>query len=338
MKPLSTKHAARATTTLACDDDAMLSLVRYGEDTDRAAILCHGFIQNASAWSVPRHSFIDFLVERGLTVYALELRGRCHRGAARHDLLATVEHDAATTLDVVRGRGHRSVAWIGHSMGGLIGCALGGLPRRSSSSSPSLSAAAPSSTHELDAIVAIGSPLIPGRSFLHRRAVVAGVVGFGRFMGRLQRPFAGARYGEAFVKSRALLNTRVAFATPLPLWKPGAFADDADLQHTLKASFADDSHDVLADLVDLVATRGARAGRLPMGEHLARLRAPLLGIGGSVDSLAPPTSVRALVERAQSPHTRFLEVDAGHIDLVVGDRAPELVWRPIAQFLDDVAR
>jgi hypothetical protein len=81
MKPLRMKYAARATTTLACDDDAMLSLVRYGEDTDRAAILCHGFIQNASAWSVPRHSFIDFLVERGLTVYALELRGRvCDRG------------------------------------------------------------------------------------------------------------------------------------------------------------------------------------------------------------------------------------------------------------------
>ena len=86
---------------------------------------------------------------------------------------------------------------------------------------------------------------------------------------------------------------------------------------------------------DLVDTVGQRAGRLSMNAHLARLRAPLLTIAGSVDALAPPDSVHALYARAASPTKQFLEVDAGHIDLVVGDRAPALVWRPITRFLDD---
>jgi pimeloyl-ACP methyl ester carboxylesterase len=316
-------------TTVACGDGTVLPLHRFdGGDGARAVVLCHGFIQNASAWSVPRHSFIDFLVDAGVTVYTIELRGRSHRSHAPHDLLATVEHDAATVVAAVRARGHRQVAWVGHSMGGLIGCALGGLdPATDDAALPD---------HHLDAVVAIGSPLLPGRSFLHHRVVIGGIVGFGRAMGRLGLPFEGARYAKGFVRARRILDTPLAYATPLPLWKPGAFADDRDLLHTLSSSFASDSHDVLADLVDLVDTVGQRAGRLSMNDHLARLRAPLLAIAGTFDALAPPDSVHALYARARSPLKRFLEVDAGHIDLVVGDRAPALVWRPIVRFLDEV--
>jgi hypothetical protein len=46
----------------------------------------------ASTWhpeDPPRYSFIDFLLERGLTVFPLELRGCSHKSSVRHELLAT---------------------------------------------------------------------------------------------------------------------------------------------------------------------------------------------------------------------------------------------------------
>jgi alpha-beta hydrolase superfamily lysophospholipase len=125
MPGVSSPVSGPVVTTVACGDGTVLPLHRFGDVAGaRAVVLCHGFIQNASAWSVPRHSFIDFLVDAGFTVYTVELRGRGHKSVAPHDLLATVEHDAAAVVAAIRARGHRQVAWVGHSMGGLNGCAL----------------------------------------------------------------------------------------------------------------------------------------------------------------------------------------------------------------------
>lgn len=327
-------HAHGVTTTVACDDGTVIPLVRYGDEAAATAvILAHGFIQNSRAFSVPSRSLIDFLVAAGHAVYTIELRGRACRTArssAAWDLLATVDHEASEVAAAVRRR-HGRVAWVGHSMGGLIGCAHAGKGDVDASGASGDAAA-----DRVDAVVAIGSPLFPGRSFLHRRAVTLSIVSFGRVMGRLGLPFDGARYGRGFVRARRLLDSPLGRLTPLPLWRPGSFADDRDLEHTLRVSFAGDSHDVLADLVDLVHSGGQRAGRLAMGERLGRLTVPLLAIAGTDDALAPPDSVHALYARARSADKRFLEVQAGHIDLVVGDRAPVDVWRPIASFLDDV--
>ena len=305
-------------TTIFSEDRQPIALTRYGEG-DHAVILLHGFIQNAEAWSVPSRSLVEHLVDAGFAVYPINLRGRAG-GRVHHDLLTTVDEDAAAVVDAVADR-HAEVAFVGHSMGGLIACAL---PERAAA--------------KLSAVVVIGSPLFPGRPFLHRPSVTTSLWSFGRAMGYAGRAFDGARYAQAFVKGRRVLDGAVGKALPLPLWRPGSFASDDDLRHTLERSFAFDSHHVLADLVDLVRSCGTCAGRLPMGRRLQSMRAPMLAIAGSVDALAPPDSVRALLQRSGSDDKAFVEVNAGHIDLVVGDDAPALVWAPLTSFLRERQR
>ncbi len=333
--PLSSAASPIEVTTIACRDGTALPLWRVGSrHASRAIILCHGFVQNAHAWSVPSRSLSTFLHTDGkdvgavagttandanaddddLAVYLMELRGRRSR-TAHHDLLTTIDEDAAAVVEAVAAR-HARVGWVGHSMGGLIGAAL-----------PAHVAA------RLSAVAVLGSPLFPGRTFLHRRAVISTLVRFGRSMGALGRAFDGAGYARGFVAGRRVLDTRAGAITPLPLWRPGSFGDDADLRHTLGHAFASDSHDVFADLIDLVRTNGVHAGRLPMTARLQGLRAPLLAIAGTVDALAPPDAVHALFARAGSPDKAFLEVNAGHIDLVIGDDAPRTVWGPLREFL-----
>jgi pimeloyl-ACP methyl ester carboxylesterase len=313
--PEQTRSHAPAVTTIFCEDRTPLSLCRYGDDDARAAvILLHGFIQNAAAWSVPSRSLVHTLVDAGYAVYPFNLRGR-DGGVVRHDLLTAVDEDAAAVVHAVADR-HERVAFVGHSMGGLIGASL-----------------PPRAAQKLAAVAVLGSPLFPGRPILHRRPVTTSLWTFGRGMGFSGRAFDGPRYARAFVAGRKLLDGAMSRALPLPLWRPGSFADDNDLRHTLENAFAFDSHHVLADLIDMVRTSGVSAGRLPIARRLQEMTAPLLAIAGDVDALAPPDSVRALVQRTASRDKRFLEVSAGHIDLVVGDSAPSLVWGPLTSFL-----
>ena len=55
---------------------------------------------------------------------------------------------------------------------------------------------------------------------------------------------------------------------PIRIWAPGSLDEDS-LAFTLKRSFADDSWAVIADLLELVVTKGERAGSLYTGARLA---------------------------------------------------------------------
>jgi poly[(R)-3-hydroxyalkanoate] polymerase subunit PhaC len=63
----------------------------------------------------------------------------------------------------------------------------------------------------------------------------------------------------------------------------------------------------------------------------ARLDLPCLGIVPSGDRIVPPASALALCEAI--PNTEILRPAAGHIGMVVGGRAADLVWRPLLTWL-----
>ena len=62
------------------------------------------------------------------------------------------------------------------------------------------------------------------------------------------------------------------------------------------------------------------------GEHFASVRAPLFVLAGTRDQLAPPASVRPAYDRARSTDRTYLELDAGHGDLLIGKQAPATSW------------
>ena len=280
-----------------------------------AVVLCHGFVQNRRAFECPRRSVSAWLRDAGAVVWLPELRGRdgVRIAAGLHEY---VDIDAPAVLAAAHQR-HPQVAWLGHSMGGLVGAL-----------SPEASS--------LAAVVAIGSPLFPGPPRLH--GLARAMIGPARAAHRRGRPFAGTRWGSLLWHLRHGLDVN-GVPAPLRLWVPGQLDQDS-LATMLGATFAEDSYAVLADLLELVATDAQRAGRVPVAERLGRLRSPLLVVAGGSDDLAPPSGTRPLFERAGSRDKQYLEISAsrapaslGHIDLVVGCSAPALVWRPALAFL-----
>ena len=299
---------ANTTITVTTRDGTRLHVEQHGSaDADDAVILCHGIIQNARAFAVPSFSAIELLVSRGFCVYALNLRGRAGE-SAHHDLATYVDEDAAVVVDLAAAR-HRRVSWIGHSMGGLIGVSV---------------------QRPLHALVALASPLLPGDARLRRLAVDKGLFKLSRLLASKARPFPGVQYAGIFSALRGAIDAGLPW--PLPLWKPGSFDDD-DLVFTLRHAFAFDGHHVLADLCELATGNGQRAGRVPVSDRLRALTTPLLCVAGSVDRIAPADSVHALFARAGSPVKRYVEVDAGHIDLITGRRARADVWEPVISFV-----
>lgn len=297
------------------DDDGSPS---EGDAGRPAVLVCPGFIQNRKAFELPERSFLEHLAQAGFDVYALELAK--HVRHEREGLAHYTDSAAVAAVEYVLRR-HPHVAWLGHSMGGLIGA---GLP-------PHVSA-------RLSAMVIIGAPLTPGLGV----AAARGVEGlFARVGGELMRrglPFRGSRIAAGFHVGRIVLDHPLV-RFPLQVWAPGHLTRE-ELEWSLTNAFIEDSWGAFSDMLDLAVTDGERAGWVPLGERLRALNVPLLVIAGDRDGLAPPRSVRPLYERAGSRDKHMLEVGVantgvpfGHVDLLVGRHAPEHVWRPVTEFL-----
>lgn len=283
-------------------------------------VVCHGFIQNRHAFEAPERSLLDHLRSLGVCVAVVELRGR-HGTATAAGLHEYTDVDAPAVIAALAKR-HRSIAWLGHSMGGVIATLL-----------------PPEARDRLDAVVTIGAPLFAGRAGLHlfRGRSTSTVMRAARAAHARGLAFQGRRWSGGLFAMRALLDL-AWIPAPIRLWAPGSLAADA-LAFTLQQSFADDSFAVFADMLELVVSDGARAGPIDVAARLAAFTRPILVIAGDDDDLAPRTGARPLFERVGSAHKEYLEIGAakgaraGHIDLLIGAAAPALVWAPIAAFL-----
>ena len=73
------------------------------------------------------------------------------------------------------------------------------------------------------------------------------------------------------------------------------------------------------------------AGRLV---DLTSITCPLLVVGASHDNIAPPSSVKALVDLVGSAETEYHEIEGGrHISLIAGRSASQECWPMVAQWL-----
>jgi polyhydroxyalkanoate synthase subunit PhaC len=66
---------------------------------------------------------------------------------------------------------------------------------------------------------------------------------------------------------------------------------------------------------------------------LGRITAPLLAIAAEHDEISPPDSVAPLVDRARSVDRSFLVLPGGHIGLVAGRSARDVLWPSLRQWL-----
>lgn len=285
-------------------------------------VLCHGLANN--------HAFMEFRGEQnlarylssvGFDCYSVDLRGA---GGAMPDdgpWDATVDdhvrYDVPAIVDAVcKHSGSARVAWVGHSLGGVVAVA----------------AASTTLKDKLAALVTIGTPVffrLPGhlRSLLRIAKWLSPWGQFDVTLTRLLAPFAGRTPVPKVTDVTANLRN----VSPLA-------------QRYLMANvFAPIWRGVIGQLDDWLASDTFRSvdGKIDYREHIKDIEAPTLVIGGTVDLLAPPDVTRDLFELLRAP-VRQLELfgksyghsaEYGHGDLVIGMNAHVEVYPVIHHFL-----
>lgn len=74
-----------------------------------------------------------------------------------------------------------------------------------------------------------------------------------------------------------------------------------------------------------------------MGEavSLRDITVPVLCVGASRDDIVPPACAKALVDSVGSADKKFLELEGGHISVVAGRRARQVVWPALLEWLQE---
>jgi polyhydroxyalkanoate synthase len=110
--------------------------------------------------------------------------------------------------------------------------------------------------------------------------------------------------------------------------------------HATNAAFLDDMAaypgGVSQDIVRYFWTDNClAAGKLPMrGEHtLANVKANLLAVAGTNDTIVNVDAARPLLDLVGSADKQFLTAPGGHMGILGGSRAPASIWVPVADWL-----
>jgi len=297
-------------------------------------VLCHGMGSNRFNMDGPgRHSMARHLQRAGYDVWVLELRGagRSHRrlrippvayGWTFEDY---VHHDVPAALRLVRElTGRPRILWVGHSLGGMV-------------------AYAALMTPTADAFAGVVTLASPGMTDIGHEALDRWIA-----LRRLLR-FAPAR-----------LHTRLAAraAAPVAGWIAETFEglvrdwawhpDNLDLdvvRFMMRHGVEDLPRSLLMEFARWYEAKrmSDRYRIFSFGDHLERIRVPMLVIAGARDRLTPPADLERLVRRVGSSDKRFwvaghvsgLAHEYSHVDLVLGRHAPDEIYPVVTEWLDD---
>lgn len=274
-------------------------------------LLLHGVAMNRLAldFGVPGHSLSAFLAAGGLDSFALDLRGhggsRDGPGLLRNwtldDYLAL---DLPAALDAVQAAtGQEQVLLVGHSQGALL----------------ALAAAARYPTR-VAGVVALAPPI--------RFTVEASRLRVLPFLARWQLARVGAR-----------------LVAPLSgLWQPSAaslFIQRGEMDPPI---FRRLMMNVIEDLPPGVVRQfesflredrfGSYDGAVDHRAALATCRQPALFVAAPRDGMAPPVVVKEACQRWGGEKTYLqLPEGVGHTDLLLGRRAPELLFPKVRDWL-----
>jgi pimeloyl-ACP methyl ester carboxylesterase len=311
---------------LRIDGPQPLAVVRKRRADGRTVapiVLVHGFGQNHYAWHLPERSLVNYLAEAGFDVFNVDLRGHgrsAELGSERsRGVDDYIREDIPAVLDyVLQASGFAKAFLMGHSLGGIC-----------------VAAAAARAPHKVAGVITVGPPHALGRGHLvlgGALKVANGAVGWTGLFKESQMRLPVDLVGKTVHAIRFAWDSQLA-PIPVRAWKPGSFAGD-ELKNYLR-SFDGASFGTVDELFKLAAT-GELRSRID-GQSYTRLieesRVPLFAISGASDLLANPGSVKPLYERSRARDKRYVKVDAGHADLLVGRKAPQQVWPLMADWL-----
>lgn len=310
------------------DGASPLALVRkrridahdHANATHGPVLLVHGFGQNRYAWHLSQRSLSAHLAAEGFDVWNLDLRGhgrsRAFGSGAADDLDGYIHHDLPAVLREVQEVSARPrVAYIGHSMGALLGHVLAATERAS-----------------LSALVSIAAPYRFGLGNPWLRELARAVV---KTTGPLPRATElPMRLVRGIFELPVELWDHPRIPIPMRMWEPRTMEPEV-LREYLRRAFDRATFGELAQVVKHGLSGRFESGDATRDYALAWKGAdlPVLVIAGAHDLLAPPASVWPVFHESASPDKHFRQVPFGHGDLILGREAPQRVWPMIASWL-----
>ncbi len=315
-------------------------------------ILCHGLTYNALFWDLdPSCSLAEYLSAQGLDVWVVSLRGcglsqkwvwkvedtpaalvgiamrRLTHGKLPPTGFATIDpryanwtldhhitYDVPALVDLVRRRtGAPQVAWVGHSMGGIV--ALGHLARFGNPG--------------IGRLVTVGSQVTmpPGRLPVEfcRETILS-----------RQKQLAGQLNGKELIEQTRTGIHNLFFNVQNV---------DRTIYDALSGGWATDIPAIgLMEQYMVLATRGVlldASQRYNYAQHLEKIKVPIFISCGAQDQFAPPAVQQYLFDHVGSAEKTLLffgqaqglAVDAGHDDALVGLNSRDQVYPAIARWL-----
>lgn len=304
-------------------DGAVVALHRHPVPGGPPVILVHGISSNGRFWDLDADlSLAAWLQARGWDAWVLDLRGHGHAAEAATAPLAydwTVDtygqEDAPAAVDHVRrATGWSRVAWVGHSMGGLVGAvylASGG----ADAVSAFVPVASPGAFAKDDPLMGVGRAALAAGALLPR----IDSAGAARMSLAVGDP-TGVRarlYNAENVPDASLPRVMGRIVSPL---------GRMEMRHFVR----------MIDAGRLVSYDGT----VDWSARLREVRVPTLAFAGGADRVVPPTRASAWagmmggpVEVVQADRAHGVHADYGHLDFGVGVRAPTEIWPHIARFL-----
>ena len=289
-------------------------------------VLVHGLLVNSHFLNLTReYSLAQYLAEEGFDVWNLSLRGT---GRSLKPLKAPpkkwslddmINDDLSSVISYVqRQSGSPRVNWVGFDMGGLL--LYGYLEKKRSGSG-------------IGALVTIGTPVTfndPKQEPMKALLKLEDHPTWKKILLYLDGPLV-----------QRLLIPRIPTVEEF-FYNPENM-DQEVKQRFLETALAPVNPGVLDQVItmvrkgEFVSTTGNHSYR----KNLAKIRVPLLIIGGEKDPVAPPQVLRATYRELKSPdRTRRIfgsrpkdSVAYGHYDLILGKKAKEEVFPVIGSWL-----
>lgn len=282
--------------------------------TKRPVILVHGFAQNHYTWRISGRSLSGFLASLGYEVLNVDLRGH---GLSR-ELGAGNATDFSEYVDDVSRiamRCDQAPFAIGHSLGGavIVGAAT---------QTPFAGIV------HLAGVFTFATQNRTLRALARTSLKFAPVLTASRV--RVSTGWAGTLLGRLYG-----LTDILGYGLPLAGWVPGSMEKEL-LKERLALGF-----DWTSVEVWLQMCRWARGEPFQYGPAFSGLDLPLYVIVGDHDALASESDGRACLAASGSDDKEITVFDAfehqvhwGHIDLILGSRAPDHVWPRLADWMN----
>ncbi|MCS7214095.1 MAG: alpha/beta hydrolase [Candidatus Calescibacterium sp.] len=318
---------------VSAPDEVRLGILEWKPDNQNykyPILLIHGFAQNNLSWHGRNGGIAPTLCSKGFHVFCLDLRGSGYSRLRKlyydytFDDFVFKDMESAFLFITTR-TGVDKIVLGGHSLGGICSYAY--------------SAFFP---QKVQTVITFGSPVHFGRGvqtiqLLGRLASFMKKVPFSHLIYYFWPREFGMKLMGMFglVGVPLMMNRRILKFSPLYPSYTRNFESAWDFWEKLVGGFEFTSPRLLVQLLLWSAQRKITSfdGSINYTEKFKNITSPLFALSGILDKVAPPKSVKPIVDIVSSKVKEYKEYVAGHIDLVEGKLAKGKISDDVEKFL-----